>query len=277
METRECRAAIEQLLAYQENPDLQRAEVDAAISHMRECPYCESRMGHLVRALAMEEEDRLTCQECQDLLPGYLQAERAGQGSKDRWRPLALHLETCPHCSEAYATLSDLAALAFGERGEEPPHYPAADLSFLPRQPAQPSWHLDELGRLIIEFSADLLRALQPPISRPAYATTRVKSDQSRKTLCQFSLKEIVDDLEVKISAEETREDATHCTVIVEVNIPSRGGWPHLADTEVTIKRGERDLETQFTDAFGKAVFKGIASEDLAHLVFEINPGERET
>ncbi len=95
--------------------------------------------------------------------------------------------------------------------------------------------------------------------------------------MCQLSLKEAVEDLEVTITAEEAREDMAYCTVMVEVDIPSRGGWPNLADTEVTIKRGESEPETALTDAFGKAVFTGIATTELAHLVFEINPGERET
>ena len=60
--------------------------------------------------------------------------------------------------------------------------------------------------------------------------------------------------------------------VIVEVSIPSRGGWPNLADTNVTLKRDDLELETQLTDAFGKAVFEGICTDDLAHLVFEIKP-----
>jgi glutaredoxin len=277
MQTAECRVAIEQLLAYLEDPNLHRADAGAAIDHIRECPHCEKRVGYLVRALTTHEEDRLTCQECQDLLPDYLQAEAAGRASQARWHPVALHLETCPHCSATYATLSDLIGLTFEERGEEPPDYPVPDLSFLRPEPAEIPWRLDELGRLIIEFSADLLRALQPPAYQPAYATFRLKSDQLRRTLCQLSLKEAVRDLEVSITAEEMRGDATQCTIVVEVNIPSRGGWPNLADTEVTVKRGELQLDTQLTDAFGKAVFEGMATDDLARLVFEIKPGERET
>lgn len=276
MQTKDCRAALEHLLAYVEDPHSHRAEVDMAFSHIRECPHCESRIGYLVQALTTDEKDRLTCPECQDLLPDYLQAEAEGQAHAPRWRQVAFHLKTCPHCSEEYATLSDLIELAYGEQGVEPPHYPVPDLSFLRPvrlpQPVGIPWRLDELvGRLIIEFSAELLRALQPPAYQPAYATIRRKSEKSR-TLCQLVLKEAVKDLEVTITAEETRDDPSHCTVIVQVHIPSRGGWPNLADTEVVLKRDERELETQLTDAFGEAVFEGIATDDLAHLVFEITP-----
>lgn len=247
-----------------------------ALSHIRECPHCESRIGHLIRALTTDEEDSLTCKECEDHLPDYLQAEREGQAHEERWRAVALHLATCPHCSAEYATLLDLVALAYGEQGVEPPRYPVPELSFLrPDRLPQPfhiPWRLDELGRLIIELSAELLRALQSPAYQSAYATAGLKSDKSSRTLCLLSLKEAVKDLEVTITAEETRDDPTRCTVIVEVNIPSRGGWPNLADTEVVLKRDERELETQRTDAFGEAVFEAIATDDLAHLVFEITP-----
>lgn len=284
MSTAECRLAIEQLLAYLEDPDLHRAEADTAMGHIRECPHCEGRIGHLVRALNADEEDRLTCQECEDRLPDYLQAETEGHADEARWRPVAFHLKTCPHCSTTYAALADLAALAYGEGGVEPPHYPVPELPFLPTkkakppQPAKVPWHLDELGRLIIELSTELVHAFQPPPAfQPAYATARLKSDRPQRTLCQLSLNEAVEDLEITITAEEIRGDTTRCTVMVEVDIPSRGGWPHLADTEVTIKRGKEELDRQLTDAFGKAVFKGIATDDLARLVFEIKPGERET
>ncbi|MDY7075796.1 MAG: hypothetical protein SXV54_02620 [Chloroflexota bacterium] len=278
MQTVECRRAIEQLSAYVENSDLDRAKVEAAIHHVSVCPHCEHRMAHLLRALTTDEEDHLACQECQALLPDYLQAEADGQAEGAQWRPVALHLETCPHCSAEYTALLELIELAYGERGEEPSHYPVPELPFLHREkkrqprPAGVPWRLDELGRLIIELSDELVRAFRLPIYQPAYATPTLKSKQSSKTLCHFSLKEAVDDLEVTVTAEEMRADPTRCTVIVEANIPSQGGWPHLGDTEVTLKRDKQKLETQWTDAFGKAVFEGIATSDLAHLVFEITP-----
>ena len=280
LKTAECHLAVERLLAYLEEPARHRAALSAAISHMSECPHCGNRIGYLVRALTTDEEDWLTCQECQDLLPDYLQAEMDGPAHQDRWRPVALHLETCPHCSAVYATLADLAALAYGERGAEPPHYPVPKLPFLRAKKAAPlrlpkvNWRLDELGRLIIEFSAELLRALQAPAYQPAYAAVRLKSDQARRVLYQFSLKEAGEDLEVTITAEERRDDPARCTVIVGVNIPSRGGWPNLGGTEVRLKRGEQELETQWTDAFGQAVFEGIDTDDLSHLVFEITPAQ---
>jgi len=274
----ECRLSIERLSAYLDDPESDRAALDAIISHMSECPYCESRIGHLIRALATDEVDRLTCRECQELLPEYLQAEMDGCAHEEQWRPVALHLETCPHCSEVYTALTDLMELAYGEGGVEPPHYPAPDLPFLqaarsaPPQPPGVNWRLDEWGRLIIRFSAELVRTLQSPAYRPAYAAAGLKSARSQRILCRLSLQEAVEDLEVTVTVEEERDAPGRCTIIVEVNIPSRGGWPNLAGTQVTLKRGERELGTQWTDAFGKAVFDGISTADLPHLTFEITP-----
>jgi len=275
MQTTDCREAIEHLLAYGENPDLHRAEAEAALDHIGKCPHCGRRVGYLVRVLTADEEDLMTCQECQDLLPEYLQAETDGRADDAQWHRVALHLETCPHCSAEYAELSALLELAHGERGVEPPRYPVPDLSFLrrkqdrPPQPVSIPWHLNELGHLIIEFSAEILRAFQMPVYQPAYATAGLRA-RSPRTLCQLSLKEAVKDTEITITAEEKRADPTRCAVTVKVAIPSRGGWPNLAGTEVILKRDELQLDAQTTDAHGEAVFEGIATDDLAHLVFEI-------
>jgi hypothetical protein len=273
-----CHAAVEQLLAHVEHPEGRRGELDSAIRHMQECPDCERRIGHLFRALNSDEEDGLTCGECEDLLPDYIQAEREGVADPARWQRVAYHLETCPHCAALYTELSDLITFGYGERGVEPPTYRDPDLSFLRREESRPSqpleipWRWDDLGRLIIEFSTELVRAFQPPAYQPAYARTGLKSDRSSRVLCRIALKETVDDLEVIITAEETEENPAQCIVTVEVDIPSLGGWPNLADAEVTIKRDEKKLATQLTDASNRAVFKGVATDDLARLVFEIKP-----
>jgi hypothetical protein len=81
-----------------------------------------------------------------------------------------------------------------------------------------------------------------------------------------------IDDLQATITVEDMRADPAYCTVTVEADIPSRGGWPNLAGTEVMLKRGELELDTQRTDAHGEVVFEGIATDDLAHLVVEITP-----
>jgi hypothetical protein len=267
-----CHRAIEQLSIYLEDPAQHPSEGDAAMRHIRACPYCERRIGHLVQALTTKEIDMLSCQECQNRLPEYFVATTTGQADDARWSLVALHLETCPHCSEEFATLADLLEMAEGRRGVEPSQYPEFNLSFLPRKatkprPARKPWHLDALGRLVIEFSAELVRGLQPL----AYAAA-LKSGAEPGTVFFLDVADAVPDLHVSISADRTRTDPTRCTMSVEVMIPSRGGWPHLAGSQVVLKHGDLVQATQITDAFGKVVFTGIAEGDLDQLVFEIKP-----
>lgn len=277
METVHCRMAIEHLLTYLDQPDLHQAELNAALRHIAACRSCERRTGYLVRALNTPEEDTLTCRECEELLPEYYQAEIEGQAAGARWRPVARHLATCPHCSAAYATLTDLSALAFGERGASPPSYPPLDLSFLSEKKAESPqsmslWRLDEWGRLLIQLSDELIHAWQPP----AFAAAGLKqAETSARTLGQLSVQPHKD-LEVTITAEQQRSDPVHCTITVQVNLPSRGGWPNLARTEVTLKRNQETLATHMTDAYGEAVFEKIATADLPQLSFEIAPREHD-
>jgi hypothetical protein len=242
-------------------------------------------MKEFARAILSKQGEKLTCSECKAQLAEYVETQVMGSEPGEDLAGIGLHLQVCPHCAQEYRELLVLVTSAYTEKLPQPAHQPKFDFAFLvsspietlETQPAKP-FRWDEPGRLIIEFSAGLLRGLQPPALQPAYAG--VKSEKPRRTLCQLVVKEAAADpstgsgqaLEVTITAEEIRDDPTRCTVVVEVNIPSRGGWPNLAGTQVTLKHGEQALETQATDAFGKAVFEGISVDDLAHLTFEIAP-----
>lgn len=267
-------------MEYLEEPGRRHDALDSAMAHMQRCPYCESSIEYLIRALTTDEEDRLTCSECQASLPAYLQAELEGRADDAGWEPITRHLETCPYCAAVYASLSDLVALAYGERGEAPADYPEPDLSFLrtgataERDGGDLWWQLDELGHLFIRLAEGAVRALEQPTPRPSYAG--VKSAEARRTLGQFSLEEPVEDLAITLKVEESRDDPERCMVIITVDIPSQGGWPNLSGTRVTLKRGEKELATQWTDAFGTVVFDDVQRADLTRLTFEIAP-QRET
>jgi hypothetical protein len=143
----------------------------------------------------------------------------------------------------------------FGERSNLSPANP----------PASQPWRLDTLGRLVIQFSTDLLRSLQPPLLQPSY----LKGDAP--AALNYTLTDQLDDLNVRINVEPSRRDPQQTSVEVEVDIPSRGGWPNLAGNTVTLRRGAEQLpEEQETDAFGKALFEDVSVEELPLLVFEI-------
>lgn len=264
----ECHDALEALT----EPD--GDEADEARAHVMTCPACLSQFDQLARAVLSMEADELSCAECRARLPAYHEVEERDTELSAGLSAVAGHLDRCPYCAEEYRALREAMDAWNAGTLPEPEQPPTFDLSFL-EAGLDKHFRWDELGRLIIEFSAELVRALQPPAPQLGYAG--IKSEKSSRTLCELALKEASDDLEVTISAEETRDDPTTCTVVVEVDIPSRGGWPNLAGTEVTLKRSEQELESQATDAFGKAVFEGISTDDLGHLVFEITPVKRKT
>ena len=126
-----CREVTVQSSADVENPELNRSEGEAAMWHNHAGPSRNYQAGHLIRALATNEEDRLTCGECRERLPDYLAAKEEGQADGSEWSFVVLHLETCPACAAEYAQLLDLADLAAGKRGADPVNYPAPQLAFL--------------------------------------------------------------------------------------------------------------------------------------------------
>lgn len=212
----------------------------------------------------------LTCDQASQIL-----ATTAG-GAFDpaQWELAEAHLAACPHCRQAAAGLADavleLSAIeeleaAWEAARSEPAAQEAA--AVLPSRPFR--W--DALGQFIIQFSSTLLEALQPPTPRLSYG---FKSAAGRKILYEYAIQRDAEDLEVTITVEENPDLPTECTVTVSVQIPSLGGWPNLADTQVTLKRAREAIATTATDAFGDAVFPGIAVADLPTLTFQILPVE---
>jgi hypothetical protein len=231
------------------------------------------------------DDDERTIHLCNDLalerLVGHLDAELGGDlAALDP--AVQAHLASCAICREEYGELQQLFQL---EQHPSPAAPPAArfDFSYLAGAPEDPvarshaeigqSWRLDEVGRLVIRFSAGLLQALQ--IQQPDFALERSPTE----VRYHYALQETLEDCNVTITVGEAAQDNTRreaaqdgglYTVVVSVEIPSRGGWPNLAGTPVTLKRGDLLLHAQQTDAFGKTAFRNVAATALPQLVFEI-------
>ena len=128
-----CREAIETFEEFLSAPEERRTGIAGALDHLSACPACREQAGHLVRLLAAEtaDEDVLTCEACQEALPGFLAAESLGECSGPACNRVRRHLEACPHCAAAHTSLAGLLSLAHGDSGAEPPCYPTPDLSFL--------------------------------------------------------------------------------------------------------------------------------------------------
>lgn len=223
-------------------------ELPAALAHIATCANCRSRLGHLVRALASSDEDQLRCEECEAELPAFLAARDLGRHSEPVWAAVTLHLATCPSCAVA---LAELAAM-LPDTSLLPQPTPALRLDFLRTATKQP-WRLDDLGQVLI----DLVRALQPSGLTPG-----LKHGEEQAIVAEVSIDDAVPDLTIQIAVEGRRDSDTRM-LLVTVDVPSRGGWPNLGGSEVTLLRDGVVTDRQLTDMFGTVVFTGLSTHEF--------------
>jgi hypothetical protein len=69
------------------------------------------QLERLLRLVARTEDEELSCSECFDLLPQYVDLEIEGQASDSRLLIFGQHLEQCAVCREEYETVRELARL----------------------------------------------------------------------------------------------------------------------------------------------------------------------
>ena len=210
----------------------------------------------------------LTCEQASQILATTAE----GVFDPARWALAEAHLAACPLCRQAserlIAAILELSAIEELEATWEMARPERDTQEASAATPSRP-FRWDALGRLIIQFSSELLQSLQPP---PLSLSYGVKSKGERRGLYEYLVKQDDEDLEVTVTVEEDPEDPAQCTVTVSVQIPSLGGWPNLADTQVTLKQDGEAIATAKTDAFGDAVFPEVAKAHLPHLTFEILP-----
>lgn len=228
-------------------------------------------LARLARQL-LQSEAPVTpfCRARENDLSAYVEAELTGDDAAARFPAVAAHRASCAACAEAYGELRSLFAAEQAGAFEQPPTPLAIDYGYLTQNPApvveqtaQP-WRIDALGRLIIQFSADLLARLTPP---PTFQPSYLKGEPAGLA---YALTGEIPDLNAVARVIPSQTDASLVAVAVEVDVPSRDGWPNLGGTVVRLRRGETEIEWQETDAFGHAVFERVAAEWLAELVIEI-------
>lgn len=210
------------------------------------------------------------CQACRADLAAYVDAELDARAASSLFPTVAKHLASCTDCLQEYEELSNLLSLERRKLLQKPPASPAFDFGYLPSKDSTPAprpWRLDDLGRLIVAFSTDLLRSLQGPALQPAY----LKS--AAGPTFELELAEDLDDLHVTIQAEPQAQQPDQVDLVVSVDIPSRGGWPNLAGSTVTLRRSPEELvDEQDTDPFGNVLFEDVSAQDLPSLVLTITP-----
>jgi hypothetical protein len=271
MRTGECERASEQAAMYAANPEQGAGALSRALDHMRGCPHCQGRLQQLLAAMRAGAEEALSCEACQEALPGYLEATGAGQPEDAAWALVSRHLRSCPVCTEVADELRALANLA-GAGDAAQNTLPQPDLSFLqPRGVAAPGVirQLDQFGRLVLAFSADVLHALLAQGPRPALQGA---TKAGIRRLWEVTLPDDAPDLEVVVAAETPHDDPSRARLTVQVVIPSRGGWPNLEGTLVTLAASGSPPRTEVTDAFGIAVFDAVDVRARAGLEITVQP-----
>ncbi|MEZ4866490.1 MAG: hypothetical protein R3C14_34545 [Caldilineaceae bacterium] len=241
------------------------------LAHLQTCQLCQARMSSLLQGLMSDQEDTLTCAEAQRLFPEYVEAALLSIGTDIRWQPLQLHLLTCPQCAELMLELHQWTVEAYqlDSHWQTMPVLEAVTATAahaISTPLAEVRWRIDELGALFIEFSRSLLNTFPAPVA------IGLKGESSRKVLCRVDLQEVFPDLTVSILAQEAPQDPAHCELLIDVDVPSRGGWPNLAGIEVVVRRGDQLLASHLTDAYGKTVVAGIRTADLAQLTLQVQP-----
>ena len=235
-----------------------------------------------LRALYGERHDCIMAEEGKTRLfspeemAAYIDAELNQQDILLMYPRIYNHLDQCEACRAEYAEMKHLLALKcpLDESALAPP--PSIDYTFLAPASAEPEplqsspWRLSELGTVIITFSQQLLDSFRPTTQQLTFAKETPAS--STQTLIEYNLMD-VEDLDVTISGKRQSKHEEICSIAVSVNIPSRGGWPNLAGTVVTLTHAEEMIAISQTDAFGNIIFHDIAIAYLPELEFRISPG----
>lgn len=211
----------------------------------------------------------------------YLEAELAGQDAARLYPQTAQALAGSGVWRQEYAALKAFLTWSADTVLVQPPRPPRLDFSYLPASTpvAEPapavatefSWYWAPLGYLVVDLSAAVQRLLQPPQQQPVYSFRR--ASQGEQNVVYFALENQLADLNLRLIIEREPAAGDQCQVIVEAEIPSRGGWPNLADTIVNLKQADTVVQSRLTDDFGKAVFADVALTQLPALQVEVIPG----
>jgi len=214
----------------------------------------------------------------QHLLSAYVEAELDGENAANLYPEVKAAMAKFPAFAEEHKVLYEL--LDADRRGEleEPPTTPVFDFSYLNLPPVADStetkseWGFDVAGRLIIQFTEELITSLQERSSQLTPLHNLKRGEEEWKTWIEYKLPRPTSDLDVVVTVKHVGNESAFCNVVVKVDIPSRKGWPALAGSEVQMNCPQMDTLSQKTDAFGEVVFESIAKTTVSHLKFEVNP-----
>ena len=197
-------------------------------------------------------------------LPSYAAAMALGQAPEIQYPDVAAHLHTCPACSAELDELLELVMPAY--RGQVAPvaGYPEFDLSFLRPSEARaseprPSWFIDSLRRLVVEFSEPLLVSLRQTAYAHAVRGPAIYHYEPAPAPSNLGLT-------IDVFADERVADQGNVQVLLDV--PSRDPFDQ-SGLLVNLRVGDLLWEGA-TSATGSVTFASVPLKDLARLRIEI-------
>lgn len=187
---------------------------------------------------------------------------------------LVAHLGECAGCRAEAEELAELLRDAAAGTLPQAPSYPPLNLDFLRNRASLP-WSLDDLGRLVVRFSAALLEQIRPA-ALPALArsTGRRGAQLYQYEQARFAPAESRQPASLTISVFGVGATPEAVEVVVRVGVAGRRATD-LAGSEVILAVGP-DERRGLTDKFGYASFPDIPAAELPNLQVVVAPmGDR--
>lgn len=206
-------------------------------------------------------------------LDDYIAAQIAGEDYLVRFTNVALHLDACLQCAEAYARLYELEIAETANRLPRPQQLPEPNLDFLQQGMSDLSAQLKKALRqtadsVTLQLTTALLSLLLPS---PAIALTRAPDDSDRYGEILFKLEpEKAAGMELPVALTVYRDARQPELCLLEVVVEPPGlSWPDLEGRIVLLNVAGVTQEA-LTDAWGYVSFADIAMEDLSQTTMEV-------
>ena len=192
-------------------------------------------------------------------LPSYAAAMALGQAPEIQNPDVATHLHTCPACRAELDQLLELVLPAYHGQVTPAAGYPEFDLSFLRPSEPRPSWFIDSLRRLVVEFSEPLLVALRQTAYAQAVRGPAIYHYEPTPAPSNLGLT-------IDVFADERAADQGNVQVLLD--IPSRDP---LDQSGLLVNLRVGDLHWEGTTSnTGSVTFASVPLKDLAQLRIEI-------
>jgi Putative zinc-finger len=200
------------------------------------------------------------------LIPAYVSALALGTVDPTEHTPLIAHLRSCAACREEVAELVSLLREAASCELPAVPTYPSFKLDFLRGAGPAPDrpWLVDDVGRLVISFSATLLDQLRPMVAGGMARSQGALTPRYQYEQRSFEQGDARQALPVVATFFGAGPNPTTLELVVHVPLPGRRP-SQLAGSGVTL-RGPQGEVALVTDRFGDATFSALPVADLPHI-----------